>query len=406
MAQRRKRIQASGPARTIHPLHFEDLEPHRFEDLVRQLAYGLRAWHSIEAIGRLGADKGLDIRAIERVAEPAQLPDSLDAEQEPQPFRERVWAIQCKRVRRLSPSHVKGIIADSLPDGGMSPDVFVLAAACDFSLASREAFRKELLKMGVAETLIWGKGELEDQLFRPENDHLLFAYFGFSLQVRRRSQAAGLNGRIALKRRLTKFLGELRAPSTQAVLLRDVDATEYPRIVNPRAFLADPRWRYYEFAGHQPIDHVAFVMHKYWAWARFSAREYDSMETLDQGMPSHPSLHGVPQMDRSEREKTETFRRFWTARVPRSDRAWLVCYGFIAYDRIVAVDDIGDIHHPGVHLIVDCRGIEGFFDGKVYRVTSDDRYSGVSLPPDQLRRVKLFPDDIPVVPDEEFFAAV
>ena len=50
--------------RTIGPLHFEDLEPHRFEDLVRQLAYDFRDWHSVEAIGRAGSDKGMDIRAV------------------------------------------------------------------------------------------------------------------------------------------------------------------------------------------------------------------------------------------------------------------------------------------------------------------------------------------------------
>jgi len=52
--------------KTLNPLHFEDLEPHRFEDLVRQLAYDFREWDSIEAIGRLGSDEGIDIRATEK----------------------------------------------------------------------------------------------------------------------------------------------------------------------------------------------------------------------------------------------------------------------------------------------------------------------------------------------------
>jgi len=43
----------------LGPLHFEDLEPHRFEDLVRELVYELRDWQSIEATGRRGADEGL-----------------------------------------------------------------------------------------------------------------------------------------------------------------------------------------------------------------------------------------------------------------------------------------------------------------------------------------------------------
>ena len=49
---------------TLNPLHFEDLEPHRFEDLVRQLAYDFRTWRSLEATGRSGSDEGMDIRGL------------------------------------------------------------------------------------------------------------------------------------------------------------------------------------------------------------------------------------------------------------------------------------------------------------------------------------------------------
>jgi hypothetical protein len=49
--------------RTLNPLPFQDLEPRRFEDLIRQLAYDFREWKSLEAIGRSGADEGMDIRS-------------------------------------------------------------------------------------------------------------------------------------------------------------------------------------------------------------------------------------------------------------------------------------------------------------------------------------------------------
>lgn len=54
-------------ARTLNRLPFGDLEPHRFEDLVRQLVYDLRRWKSLEATGRSGWDAGADIRAVELV---------------------------------------------------------------------------------------------------------------------------------------------------------------------------------------------------------------------------------------------------------------------------------------------------------------------------------------------------
>lgn len=54
-------------SKTLNPLHFEDLEPHRFEDLVRQLAYDFKNWRSLEPTGRLGADDGYDARGFEIV---------------------------------------------------------------------------------------------------------------------------------------------------------------------------------------------------------------------------------------------------------------------------------------------------------------------------------------------------
>ena len=60
--------------KTLGPLHFEDLEPHRFEDLVRELVYDFKDWQSIEATGRSGPDDGFDIRAYERVSSPEREP--------------------------------------------------------------------------------------------------------------------------------------------------------------------------------------------------------------------------------------------------------------------------------------------------------------------------------------------
>lgn len=73
--------------RTMNPLHFEDLEPHRFEDLVRQLIYDYRQWKTLEATGRTGGDEGIDIRAVERMQSQAtdelvRLDDTLPVTEE------------------------------------------------------------------------------------------------------------------------------------------------------------------------------------------------------------------------------------------------------------------------------------------------------------------------------------
>src|SRR4051812_47870211 len=89
--------------RTLNPLPFQDLEPHRFEDLVRQLAYDWRRWKRLEATGRSGSDEGLDIRATEAV-----VADDDDEERDDEGvFAERVvgerlWIFQCKREKSLA----------------------------------------------------------------------------------------------------------------------------------------------------------------------------------------------------------------------------------------------------------------------------------------------------------------
>ena len=49
-------MKKTTPTRATGPLHFEDLDPHRFEDLVRRLIYDFRPWRLLEATGRSGTD--------------------------------------------------------------------------------------------------------------------------------------------------------------------------------------------------------------------------------------------------------------------------------------------------------------------------------------------------------------
>ena len=215
--------------RTVNPLHFEDLEPHRFEDLVRQLTYGFRSWHSIEAVGRKGSDEGIDIRAVERVylqdkgerLEEAELQEEEMGEVAPIPVEDRVWFIQCKREQRMGPSRVQKVTEENLSGFQESPDAYVLAAACDFSKSARDAFREVVVAYNLEDFYLWGKAELEDMLFRPRNDHLLFAYFGISLQVKRRSMKSEARARLTTKRKLVRALGGIRSAHFDPVLIRD-----------------------------------------------------------------------------------------------------------------------------------------------------------------------------------------
>ena len=126
--------------RTVNPLPFHDLEPHRFEDLVRQLAYEWRNWKSLEATGRSGSDEGLDIRATETLGG-----NDVDIENEDGGdevlVSDRLWIFQCKREKALAQKRVRIVTEESLASLKTPPYGFVLAVACDVSKKARDVLR-------------------------------------------------------------------------------------------------------------------------------------------------------------------------------------------------------------------------------------------------------------------------
>jgi hypothetical protein len=85
----------SNITKILGPIHFEDLDPHRFEDLVRELVYDFKDWQSIEATGRGGSDDDFDIRAYERIGDAIAESEEYDSgEETPHPMEGRVWMFQ------------------------------------------------------------------------------------------------------------------------------------------------------------------------------------------------------------------------------------------------------------------------------------------------------------------------
>jgi hypothetical protein len=346
------------PTRTLNPLHFEDLEPHRFEDLVRQLIYDFRQWRSLEATGRMGSDEGMDIRATERIqsADASYEDEVVDTEAIPVraiEAQDRLWIIQCKRERQINPARIRRIVSDNLSGLTEKPHGYMLIAACDFSKAARDAFRKEVIKEGVEEFYIWGKAEVLDQLYLAKNDHLLFAYFGISLQVRRRSLKTEIRATLALKKKLTSVLGEIDELGYASVLIRDPRDEHYPHIDSVDEFVKSPRWRYWKFHAHEPPDHLAFVYKKYYAYVNWETREYDILSEYDDSPSSLPEIVGLKQRWWDPNNREHVYRDYWSNNIPEPNRAWGVVVRIIPYDRIIAIDEIGDIYHQGPHLLVE-----------------------------------------------------
>jgi len=227
--------------RTLGPIHFEDLDPHRFEDLVRELAYDFRNWQSIEATGRSGSDEGFDIRAYETIGNVTADIEEQDGNEEViHPMEGRIWMFQCKREKAIGPARLDSIISDAI-DSKNPPYGYVLAAPANFSKASYDKFREELRRCGVMEFYLWGRAALEDMLHLPKNDHILFTFFGISLVSRRRSRATEIRTVVNIRNKLVKILGE--RPRFQFVLLRDTKDVHYPYKSEYKDFKERPRWK-------------------------------------------------------------------------------------------------------------------------------------------------------------------
>jgi hypothetical protein len=377
--------------RTLGPLHLEDLEPHRFEDLVRQLVYDFRNWRSLEATGRSGSDDGFDARGFEIVGHSDDADDPDDDVDEqisvPPDSEERTWLVQCKREKEIGPTKLIGYV-DAIPEeerAGLYGIIF--AAACDFSKTARDAFRVKARELGFAEAYLWGKGEIEDALFQPKNDHLLFAYFGVSLQVRQRSMKTQVRARLATKRKALRSLNP-----HDAILIRDASDDRYPYLDPDRSKTRFDRGRWivktYEGTFH---DGLHFVFERHFAYLSEDGEEWDYAESMDDG-PVAAQLNPWSEREGLENHDARTAAMDTWRALPERTQAWFEIVGVIPFGNIIDIDEKGDdcFEHPHIYTTE--------FDQKMrpfqYFLRSLTFGSGWSLRtghPDDKKRVEKFP---------------
>lgn len=333
----------AGVTRTLGPIHFEDLDPHRFEDLVRELIYDFRDWHTIEATGRSGDDAGFDVRAFERaLGDSAPEPDDEDLPAIPQIGN--VWMIQAKREKALGPSRIRDIISEI--DAASPPYGYVLAASANISKRAYDVFRSELRAKGVAEYYLWGKGELEDMLLQPKNDRLLFAFFGVSLASRRRSRSTEIRQIVSTKNKLLRTLNEDNFGQV-SVLVRDANDTHYPSQHHYRDFSSRPRWKEYVVVEQHPKG-VIVSLAEHFAYVDRSAKAFacdvscNLARTSSQLQSRDPDWH----------EYQSAAKRDWE-HLPARMQGRFYRNGLIQYEDILVVDDKGDSLNRLPHLFVD-----------------------------------------------------
>jgi hypothetical protein len=344
--------------KTLNPLPFDHLEPHRFEDMVRQLVYDFREWRTLEATGRSGSDDGFDARGWEVVTNwvinETQEDNHEDAD-EPMREEDRVWLIQCKRERTIGPAKIEKYLKEIESEKNQLHGI-IFAAACDFSKATRDKFRAMCRAYSFKEAYLWGKGELEDLLFQPKNDNLLFAYFGISLIIRRRSQKTQLNAILSMKRKAVRCFGEVRSQLNPVpVLLRDPEEKRYPFAQSIEDFDVFPRWRIYKIHSFAP-NGLYFSLACHPAFFDEDTMHFDYVGDVNTATVHRDPWHEVEDTADDFNRKRNVLG--YHNAIPENNRAWLYLLGLIEFENIVAIDEIGDVFTEYPHIYVHFRKSE------------------------------------------------
>jgi hypothetical protein len=380
--------------KTVGPLHFEDLEPHRFEDLVRQLVYDLKDWKAIEATGRSGSDEGFDIRAWESISVEEELQEDDEEESLIAKAEGRLWLIQCKREKSITPKKLKKYAEDINVSPCQPIYGVIFAAACDFSKRSRDTFIDVIRQKGIQEFHLWGKAELEDMLFQPKNDHLLFAYFGFSLSIRRRSLKTKIRSKLSIKRKLVGYFG-LNVNRYQDVLIRDSHDTSYPYKDRVKDFDKNPKWWPYVFRGYY-YDGIKLLTGRFFAYLADDQVHWDHVPDVDDTYSMQNPWQNEKGSKRFE-EKRNRVLSYWR-KIPEQNQVWYEIIEVIPYERIIDVDKDGDEWLPQCpHIYVECTRTGEFFENKYQRVLARTMYGalGEIYSPKIEDRVEYFPKRFP-----------
>ena len=150
--------------RTINPLHFEDLDPIRFEELILAMVCKMKKWYKLNHFGKKGHDKGIDIRAVELLENGECI----------------TYNFQCKRYQKITKSIIKNIVDDYALNNSYRPEFYVLVVSCALTKGQIEYFESYCAEHDFKNVIVWTNSVLEAMLYNNYKD-LLYIYFNIDL---------------------------------------------------------------------------------------------------------------------------------------------------------------------------------------------------------------------------------
>jgi len=348
----------------------------------------------------LGSDDGYDARGLEitDVRDEPEDDGADDEESSPNVFEDRLWQIQCKREKSITPAKIETYIGEMLTGKNPIPYGVIFAAPCDFSKKTRDAFANKMQENKVQEFYLWGKADLEDMLMQPKNDHLLYAYFGISLVIRRRSLKTQIRSILATKRKAVRYLGVVDGDSYKEVLLRDANDTHYPYSCDVANFEKNRPWKLYYFVGHYHHG-IRILVRKFYAYREIddktgALKNWDFSEEINIAAP-----HDDPW--NKEEKKADGVYAFWS-KIGKSNQAYFEYVRFIPYERIIEIDHIGDGIAKCPHIFVVRKGgcfFEDYGDAFLRSPEHWGYFNALQAEDSKLKK-NIFPEKLPEVKEE------
>lgn len=150
--------------KTINQIHFEDLDPVRFEEMILSMVYRMKRWDKLDHFGKKGSDAGIDIRAIELLEN----------------GKSSTYYFQCKRYQKITKTIIKNIVDDYIKKNDCMPQFYVLVVSCALTRGQIEYFESYCNSHGFEMVTVWTNSTIETKLYSEYPD-LLYKYFGINL---------------------------------------------------------------------------------------------------------------------------------------------------------------------------------------------------------------------------------
>ncbi|GEM_PF-3218411 len=137
-------------------------------------------------------------------------------------------------------------------------------------------------------------------------------------------------------------------------------------------------------------------MRQYFAYVDDAGEHWDVLSGCDDVPPPIADSPIPWEAEDEARQRREPYWSYWMNRVPNQNQGYLQVIQFVHYDRILAVDEHGDIRHPGPHLYIDYDQQYGAFDARYWRVIEFGTYPFRRfLEVSEENRVVFFPKELP-----------